>query len=208
MSPHSFGECCRHPPGRGDSLNAADPLTLQLIMDTLLADGHGGGWVPVRPGSVPGPARWRVRGPVGVLRPGIPGPGGLPGQAGRRAGCWCSMTCTGCATCESEAAGLCPFCLIFLSDLDRQSCHPWTMIRSASHRCTQQGDLGPVSVCLPCTATCRVPSGAGKPVQARAVSLVTDPGDRPGRRSSDGQMIFIMIIKAENLALTCSYGWS
>jgi len=41
MSPHSFGECCRHPPGRGDSLNAADPLTLQLIMDTLLADGHG-----------------------------------------------------------------------------------------------------------------------------------------------------------------------
>jgi len=129
MSPHSFGECCRHPPGRGDSLNAADPLTLQLIMDTLLADGHGGGWVPVRPGSVPGPARWRVRGPVGVLRPGIPGPGGLTGQASRRAGCWCSMTCTGCATCESEAAGLCPFCLIFLSDLDRQSCHPWTMIQ-------------------------------------------------------------------------------
>ena len=37
------------PPGRGDSLNVAGPVTLQLIMGTLLADGSWG-WTGLRSG--------------------------------------------------------------------------------------------------------------------------------------------------------------
>src|SRR4029453_11048897 len=51
----------------------------------LLAHRHGRGWVPLRPGADPGPPGRRLRPAVGLLRPRPPGPGGVPGQADRRA---------------------------------------------------------------------------------------------------------------------------
>src|SRR6516225_817889 len=74
MEPASFGECCRHPPGRGNSLNVADPVTLQLIMDTLLADGHGG-WAGLRFDLTPS-----LSGKTASARPG------------RRSSTWCPRT--------------------------------------------------------------------------------------------------------------------
>ena len=73
--------------GCGNALNAGDPLALQLIMDSLrywLTEMHVDGF---RFDLAPTLARQdggfdRV---VGVLRPGLPGPGGVAGQADRRA---------------------------------------------------------------------------------------------------------------------------
>ena len=76
---------CRHhrhrqlPQRRRPGLPAADHG-----LAALLAHRDGRGRVPLRP-HPPWPARTAVRPAVGLLRPGPPGPGGVPGQADRRA---------------------------------------------------------------------------------------------------------------------------
>ena len=73
--------------GCGNSLNAGDPLDpsadhgLAAVLDHRDARRR----LPVRPGSHPGPPGRRVQRPVGLLRPGRAGPGGVAGQADRRA---------------------------------------------------------------------------------------------------------------------------
>ena len=65
--------------GCGNSINAGDPLTLQLIMDSLRY------WLtemrrrrlPIRPGPHAGAPGRRLRPGVGLLRPGVAGPGGV-----------------------------------------------------------------------------------------------------------------------------------
>ena len=68
---------------------AADAITPRAAADhglaALLGDRHARGRVPVRPRRHAGPAVPRGRPVVGVLRPGPPGPGGVPGEADRRA---------------------------------------------------------------------------------------------------------------------------
>ena len=73
--------------GCGNSLNAGDPITLQLMhgLAALLADRDARRRVPVRPGPHPGPPGRRLRQGVGLLGHVLPGPGGVPGQADRRA---------------------------------------------------------------------------------------------------------------------------
>ena len=73
--------------GTGNSLNAGDPVCLQLIMDSLRywltemgVDGFRFDLAPTLARQDGGFDRH-----VGVLRPGRPGPGGVPGQADRRA---------------------------------------------------------------------------------------------------------------------------
>ena len=73
--------------GCGNSLNAGDPLTLQLIMDSLrywITEMHVDGF---RFDLAPTLARQEGEfGPgVGLLRPGLAGPGGVARQADRRA---------------------------------------------------------------------------------------------------------------------------
>ena len=73
--------------GCGNSLNAADPLALQMVMDSLRYWLHrdAGRRLPLRPRPDARPRVRRLRPRVGVLRPGLAGPGGVPGQADRRA---------------------------------------------------------------------------------------------------------------------------
>ena len=73
--------------GTGNTLNVRHPHTLQLIMDSLRYWVHRDARrrLPLRPGRDAGPRVLRRRPAVDVLRPGPAGPGGLPGQAHRRA---------------------------------------------------------------------------------------------------------------------------
>ncbi len=73
--------------GCGNSLNAGDPVTLQLIMDSLrywLTEMRVDGF-RFDLATSSGPPGRRLRAGVGVLRPGLAGPGGVAGQADRRA---------------------------------------------------------------------------------------------------------------------------
>ena len=65
--------------GRPDHAAADDGLA------ALLADRDARRRVPVRPGPHPGPPGRRLRQGVGLPGHVLPGPGGVPGQAGRRA---------------------------------------------------------------------------------------------------------------------------
>ena len=69
--------------GCGNSLNAGDPITLQLMMDSLRywVDRDARRRVPVRPGAHPGPPGGRLRQGVGLPRHGRPGPGGVAGPS-------------------------------------------------------------------------------------------------------------------------------
>ena len=73
--------------GCGNSLNAGDPITLQLMMDSLrywLTEMHADGFrFDLAPDA--GPPGRRLRQGVGLPGHVLPGPGGVPGQADRRA---------------------------------------------------------------------------------------------------------------------------
>ena len=73
--------------GTGNTLLMRHPHVLQLIMDSLRYWVHRDARrrLPLRPGRDAGPRAPRGRPAVGVLRPRPAGPGGLPGQADRRA---------------------------------------------------------------------------------------------------------------------------
>ena len=66
---------------RRGSPDAAADHGLAALLDHRDACGR----LPLRPGPDAGPAGRRLRPGVGVLRPGLPGSGGVPGQAHRRA---------------------------------------------------------------------------------------------------------------------------
>ena len=73
--------------GTGNSLNAGNPVALRLIMDSLrywLTEMHVDGFRFDLATTLGAPGR-RVQPPVRVLRPGGAGPGGVAGQAHRRA---------------------------------------------------------------------------------------------------------------------------
>jgi len=73
--------------GTGNSLNAGNPVALRLIMDSLrywLTEMHVDGFRFDLATTLARPGR-RVQPPVRVLRPGGAGPGGVAGQAHRRA---------------------------------------------------------------------------------------------------------------------------